>query len=245
MKKAFVAVEDENEITTKVKVELDQLAEKNHYEIQGILQYSRGVILENSEAFIEAMKRIGADCIFVTSPEFIIQEIQSDGELSEIARENNLKIIDTTLEIDIADVKEEIPDFIMKDLKSMINIKNTMDTSLEELMQKSIEKNRAMIITKHSEIDNIKELMDDLAKQGYYHFSVVEMSGYVSPMDQMIETTIRDQKINKIVVADEYESIKFHDFLKQLEGKGMEITYDSQDEIDMMMKSEFKGIFMN
>ncbi len=238
MKNAFVAVENHEEITPEVKQELDLLAEKKHVQIRGIIEYPRGMILDDPEAFVDMLKQVKVDTIFVTSPEFIIHEIKTDGKLAELAKRDGISIIDTTLEIDIADMKEAIPDFYMKELKS--NIENMMDTSLKEMMKKSIDKNRAMIITKDSNVNNIKELMDDLAKQGYYNFSIIEMSGYVSPMDQMLETTIQDQKVDKIVVADDYDSAEFNECLKRIKEKGIEVTFESNEMCNTMNR-----MFMN
>lgn len=245
MKKAFVAVEDSDEITPEVKKELELLAKKKDVVIQGIVQYPRGMILENPEVFIETMKKMNVDCALVSSPEFVIHEIQTNGKLAEMAKKENLQIIDTTLEMDIADIKHAIPKHVMDELKVLVDLKKSMDESLNEMMAQTESKHCAMIITRDSESEGIKKLTDDIAEQGYRNFSIVEMSDYISPMDKMYESVIQDRNVNKIVVADAYDSIEFQAFLKQQEDKGMEITYGLEEEQSMTMNSRMTGMFMN
>lgn len=245
MKKAFVAVEDSDEITPEVKKELELLAMKKDVEIQGIVQYPRGMILENPEVFIETMKKVNVDCALVSSPEFVIHEIQTNGKLAEMAKKENLQIIDTTLELDIADIKKAIPKHVMNELKALVDLKQSMDKSLNEMMAHTESNHCAMIITRDSESEAIKKLTDDIAEQGYRNFSIVEMSDYISPMDKMYESVIQDRNVDKIVVADAYDSIEFQAFLKQLEDKGMEITYGVEEEQSMNMNSRMTGMFMN
>lgn len=245
MKRAFVAVEDSDEITPQVKKELELLAKKKDVEIQGIVQYPRGMILENPEVFIETMKTVKADCALVSSPEFVIHEIQTNGKLAEMAKKDNLQIIDTTLEMDIADIKEAIPKRVMDELKALVNLKQSLNESLNEMMARTESKHCAMIITRDSESERIKNLTDDIAEQGYKNFSIVEMSDYISPMDKMYESVIQDRDVDKIVVADAYDSIEFQAFLKQQEDKGMEITYGVEEEQSMDMNSRMTGMLMN
>lgn len=234
MKNAYVAVENHEEVTPEVKRKMDQLAEERHIQIQGIIQYPRGMILENPEAFIEMLKTIKADTVFVTNPEFIIHEIQTDGKLAEMAKEENIHIVDSTLDIDIADMKEVIPDFMMKELKSLIALKNTLDTTIRDKMQKLNEKDCVMIVVKDTASDKLQKLIDDAAKQGYCHLNVIEMSDYTSPMDEMYEVAIREHGIDKIIVADDYDSVEFNEFLKKQEDKGIEVVYEF-DEMNISM----------
>lgn len=236
MKKAFVAVENLNEITPEVKEHFNHLADKYHAEIQGVVQYPKGMALECPEAFVEAMKKIGADYVLASSPEFIIHEILTDGELARMAKAENLSIVNTTLEVDIATIKDVIPDFIMKELESLLNLKTAMDMPLKEMMQKLKEKSNVMFITKDAESERFKGMIDDMARQSYHQLSVIEMTGYVPPMNQMLETTIQEQRIDKIVVVDEYDSTEFNEFLKQQKGNGIEVTYEF-DQMNITMNN--------
>ena len=133
----------------------------------------------------------------------------------------------------------------MDELKVLVDLKESMDESLNEMMEQSSSKNSAMIITRDSESEAIKKLTDDIAEQGYRNFSIVEMTNYVSPMDKMYESVIQDRNVDKIVVVDAYDSIEFQAFLKQQEDKGMEITYGLEEEQSMNMNSRMTGMFMN
>lgn len=246
MKKAFIVVEDAEEITKEVKQEFEQLADSKSAQIYGVISFPMDMIMDHSEVLLDVLKNAGADYAFVNSPEFVMHEIQTNGKLAEMADKINLKIFDTTLGgIDLADYKQALPKDALSDLKTLLDLKQGFDDALSDMNSRMNQKHCAMIITKDADSTKIKELTEQIAKQGYNKFSLIEMSDFVSPMDQMYRSVISDNSVDKIVVADEYESIKFHDFLKQLEGKGMEVTYSSQDEIDMTMKSEFKGMFMN
>lgn len=244
MKKAFVAVEDENEITGKVKAELEQLAEKNHYEIQGLLQYPRGTILENSELFIETMKSIGADCIFVTSPEFIIQEIQSDGKLSKTAKEHNLKIIDTTLEIDIAEMKNIMPENIIDEISTMMKLKDELDQARSNMLAHA-NHHSAMIITKEADSSEVEQFTDHISDSGYRNFTVVQMQDYMPEVEDMLESVIKKYNVDKIFILDEYGSPKLDRFLNRMEDKGIEVSCDAKEEMTMSVKSCFTGMFMS
>lgn len=244
MKKAFVAVEDENEITEKVKVELERLAEKNHYEIQGLLQYPRGTILENPELFVETMKKIGADCILVTSPEFIIQEIQSNGRLSETAKENDLKIIDTTLEIDISEIKNIMPEYIMEDIGIMMKLKEELDQTKSNMFAHA-DYHSAMIITKEADSSEVEEVTNHVSDLGYRNFTVVQMQEYMAEADKMFESVIGKYNVDKVYVLDEYESPGFDRFLNQLKKKGIEVSCVAKEELNMTVESCFTGMFMN
>ena len=244
MKKAFVAVEDENKITAKVKVELDQLAEKNHYEIQGLLQYPRGTIFDNSEIFIETMKRIGADCIIVTSPEFIIQEILSDGRLSEIAKENNLKNIDATLEIDIAEIKNIMSKNIMNDISTMMKLKEDLD-QVKSNIHAHADDHSVMIITKEADPSEIEQFTYHVSESGYRNFTVVQMQEYIPEAEKMFKSIIEKHNVDKVFIFDEYESPRFDRFLRQLEDKGIKVSCDAREELEMTAKSCFTGMFMS
>lgn len=246
MKKAYVIMDNEKKITKEVKQEFEQLADSKSAQIYGVISFPMDMIMDHSEVLLDVLKNTGADYAFVNSPEFVMHEIQTNGKLAKMADKINLKIFDTTLGgIDLADYKQALPKDALSDLKTLLDLKQGFDDALSDMNSRMNQKHCAMIITKDADSSKIKELTEQIAKQGYNKFSLIEMSDFVSPMDQMYRSVISDNSVDKIVVADEYESIKFHDFLKQLEGKGMEITYSSQDEIDMTMTSEFKGMFMN
>ncbi|PWJ19744.1 hypothetical protein [[Clostridium] innocuum] len=246
MKKAYVIMDNEEKITKEEKQGFEQLADSKSAQIYGVISFPMDMIMDHSEVLLDVLKNAGADYAFVNSPEFVMHEIQTNGKLAKMADKINLKIFDTTLGgIDLADYKQALPKDALSDLKTLLDLKQGFDDALSDMNSRMNQKHCAMIITKDADSTKIKELTEKIAKQGYNKFSLIEMSDFVSPMDQMYRSVISDNSVDKIVVADEYESIKFHDFLNQLEGKGMEITYSSQGEIDMTMKSEFKGMFMN
>ena len=246
MKKAFVVMEDAEEITKEVKQEFEHLADSKCAQIYGVIKFPKGMLMDHSEVLLDVLKKAKADYALVNSPEFVIHEIQTNGKLAKMADKINLKIYDTALGgIDLADYKQALPKIALDDLKILLDLKQGFDDALSDMNSRMNQKHCAMIITKDADSTKVKELTEHIAKQGYNRFSLIEMSDFVPPMDGMYRSVISGNSVDKIVVADEYESIKFHDFLKQLEREGMEITYSSQDEIDMAMKTEFKGMFMN
>lgn len=244
MKKAFVAVEDKDELTSEVKNELDQLAARKNCEINGIMQCPRGMILNNPEVFITAMKKIGAECAFVTSPEAVIHEIQTDGKLAAMAKKENLKIIDATLEIDIADVKKIMPPEVMKNIMNMVNLKKDLDQAVMDI-QSNLNDGCVMIITKDGYSPEIDEFSDTLAEQGYRNISIVHMQDYIPPMSDMLEKAIQKNNVDKIYVFNEYDSPELNSFLQQQEEKGLEVSYKTEEEIKMTAGSFPAGMIIH
>lgn len=245
MKKAVVVLEDKEDLGKEEKIRLDKLAKKNDAVICGMIHYPRGMILEKPEFFIEVVSNVEVDYVFTTSPEFVIDEILTDGKLSEMAKKENITIINTSMEMDIADIVQNLQTDFIEDISNFMNLKSMMDQVLDDVASSLDTEKCAMIITKNADSSEIEGFTDKISNFGYSKFAVVQMQDYIAEMKKALESVIQKEEVDKIFVVDTYESQALNIFLKQQEDKGIEVSYDAREEMNMAASSSISSMFMN
>lgn len=216
MKKGIIAIQDNVVLSDVVRKDIEKIAKDSNAEIVGCAKYPRGLILTEPKAFVDMMRKIDIDYIFLLNPDYADKENSSKDKSLASFYKTNLKIIDLALDVDL----NHILDFISDEMKKEPKI-NVHENHLEQY--------EIMAITKEFNSSKLSEIKDALNTLEYNTLNVVEITEFNPLINDVLLSVIIKDDIKHIVIVDDYSDTNIEDFLKQLEERNIKITYTNKN----------------
>lgn len=233
MKKMIVAIDEDSELTKEQKDYVEQLSRMEEATVVGVIDYPTGLILNASEVFVEAMKDAGIDVIVAMSPEFIFNEFVNDGNLSKMCKQENIKIIEATMDMELHRVRETMPG----------PIKTAFEQSIQEKFPK---RENVLVITTTSESNDGVTFAEEVISENRINMmAIATLPEYIPEMEDTIRDIIKDKDISKVVVYERPESQDFNHLLEKIESNGVEVIENNGQEMKQDMNINIFGMHIH
>ena len=218
MKKAVITMDNLSELDSKMKKELENIAENHGASVAGVLAFPKGTVMEHPELIVDAVKdKVHADMIIATNPEFVINELVGNKKFSKLAEQENLEVIQADFDLELKELMKQMPSEIKKELRDLVDL------------SKQFRDDNVLFITKSEDSPKVKMCIDELSEQGISKFNQVVISQYDECLNDPIKNIIENESIDRIFVCDDYDSPKFD----QLMNEGLEIVVDNEVKMSM------------
>lgn len=228
MKRAVITMDNLSELDSKMKKELENIAENHGASVAGVLAFPKGTVMEHPELIVDAVKnKVHADMIIATNPEFVINELIGNKKFSKLADQENLEVIQADFDLELKELMKQMPSEIKKELRDLIDLSKQFRDLVKE------QSDNVLFITKSEDSPKVKMCIDKLSEQGISKFNQVVISQYDECLNDPIKNIIENESIDRIFVCDDYDSPKFDQLMDELENEGLEIVVDNEVKMSM------------
>lgn len=227
MKKAVITIDNLSELDSKMKKELENIAENHGASVAGVVVFPKGTVMEHPEIIVDVVKnKVHADMIIATSPEFVINELVGNKEFSKLAGQENIEVIQADFDLELKELMKQMPSEMKKELRDLVDLSKQFKDLVKE------QSDNVLFITKSEDSPKVKMFIDELSEQGISKFNQVVISQYDECLNEPIKTIIENEHIDRIYVCDNYDS-KFDQLMDELEEDGLEIVADNEVKMSM------------
>lgn len=231
MKKAIIVASREEELTEEKRAKFDIYAKEHDLEIVEQVQYPSIMAILNPEEFVETILAAKPDVILTDDAHFLLADLYHDGNLLELFVREGVSVLNPTTDEELT----QISAFVNKNFKQ--KIKDTVDGSLEQLMNSDQDIQAIAIITSDVDDERIKDAVSGLKKEGTIKACVVEIRRFTEEMKDELEIFFKDQGIEKIIIFDaKIMTPLLEDYLNYLEETlGIQVIYTGELKPDIII----------
>lgn len=235
MKKAVFATKVGRTISDDEQQRIEQLAKSKGAKMIGVVEYPELMPLVVPDIMVEKVQACNADLIITDDPSFVISEFVHDTSLYTQFKKENIEVFDLDTGLSIKETVNQMS----KDIENQsLNNKQSLKDMLKEVIEQ--QQNNIMLITKDAENIDMKDYIKEYAlDDSISSICTVNIEGFEDFMSDPIKDIVKQHDIKKIIICDEYDSIKMSELMEQFAMTGIEVSYSTKEQTMSQSQSSF------
>lgn len=221
MKKAIIVASKEENITEEKRAEFDAYAKEHDLEIIEQIKYPSIMAILDPDEFVKSMLLSKPDIVLTDDAHFLLADLYHDGKILKALEQKGVQVFNPKSDDELTKVSE----FVNKEFKQ--KIKETVDGSLDQLVNSDDEAETVAIITSDTDSEKIKDAIGELNKSNTVKACVMEMEEFTEEMKDELKLFFEVQKVKTIIIFDsKIMTPLFEEYLNYVENKlGIQVIY--------------------